>query len=74
MHPLVNEHDSALYAIAAVVVRRSRLFVLFHPTGYFKIKKQTPILLMGWNRCLLSWIFALGIGVRELLEDNIDEG
>ena len=25
----------------------SRLFVLFHPTGYYKIKKQTPILLMG---------------------------
>ena len=29
---------------------------------------------MGWNRCLFSWIFALGIGVRGLLEDDVDEG
>ena len=32
IHPLVNEQDLVMCAIAAVVVRQSRLFVLFHPT------------------------------------------
>ena len=32
IHPLAYEQDSVMCAIAAVVVWRSRLFVLFHPT------------------------------------------
>ena len=31
IHPLVYEQDSVMCAIAAVVVRRSRLFIHFHP-------------------------------------------
>ena len=32
IHPLVYEHDTVLFAIGAVFFRRSRLFILFHPT------------------------------------------
>ena len=38
---LVYEHDTTLCAIDAVVVRRSRLLIIFHPTGYYKIKTDT---------------------------------
>ena len=32
IHQLVYEHDTVLQAIGGVFFRRSRLFVLFHPT------------------------------------------
>ena len=69
------------FATLSLLIPHSRSYFSAEPTfcslpshWIFQNKKTDTYSFDGWNRCLLWWIFALGIGVLELVENHIHQG